>query len=289
MKMWVARHEWPSGCRMLLNFYRHQSSLVIRGEDPSMSESIQSMEGVTQGCPFAMVGYGLLVLPLIRQLQREFPNVASPWYADDAMAAGALADVMAYFHRLCELGPSYGYFPEESKSILVVKARDTAAAEEFKAETKAKVKVTNGHRYLGGFVGDRDMEEAWIREQVAAWGLAVKAVGEAGKYFPQSAYAGMQRSLQQEWTFVQRVVPDIGALFDSLEDSVHGGFFSPLLGSAISKDLRDLTTTTIKLGRFSLPNPTLTSETNFTASQCETAHLINTLRDLCIFSHVKHK
>ena len=93
---------------MLLNFYQHHSSIVICGEEPSMSESIQSMEGVTQGCPFAMVGYGLLVLPLICQLQKEFPTVVSPWYADDAMAAGALADVMKYFHRLCELGPSYG-------------------------------------------------------------------------------------------------------------------------------------------------------------------------------------
>ena len=106
MMAWVERHEWPSGCRMLLNFYQHHSSLVIRVKNPSMSESIQIMEGVTQGCPFAMVGYGLLVLPLIRQLQKEFPTVASPWYADETMAEGALADVMKYFHRLCDLGPS---------------------------------------------------------------------------------------------------------------------------------------------------------------------------------------
>ena len=114
-------------------------------------------------------------------------------------------------------------------------------------------------------------------------------MGEAGKYFPQSAYAGMQRSLQQEWTFVQWVVPEIGALFDGVEDSAHGEFFSPLLGSAISNDLRDLTTTPIKLSGFSLLNPTLTSETKFTASQCETSHLINALRELCPFRHVKHK
>ena len=151
-----------------------------------MSESIQSMECVTQGCPFAMVGYGLLVLPLIRQLQKEFPTVASTWYANDAMTAGALVDVMKYFHRLCKLVPSYGYFPEESKSILVVKARNMAAAEAFKVQTKAKVKVTTGHPIPWG------LRRTWIKEQFAIWGFAVKAVGEAGKYFPQSAYAGMQ-------------------------------------------------------------------------------------------------
>ena len=62
-----------------------------------------------------------------------------------------------------------------------MKARDTAAAEAFKVQTKAKVKVTNGHRYLGGFIGDRDRAEAWIKEQVAIWGMSVKAVGEVRK------------------------------------------------------------------------------------------------------------
>ena len=76
-----------------------------------------------------------------------FPNVASTWYADETMAAGELDKVMQYFHRPCKLGTSYEYFPEDSKSILVVKARDTAAAENFKARTKADVRVTNGHLY----------------------------------------------------------------------------------------------------------------------------------------------
>ena len=106
MMLWVAHHEWPSGCQMILNFYRHHSSLVIRGEYPFMYENIQSMEGVTQGCPFAMVGYSLLVLPLIRQLQWKFPNIASAWYTNNAMADVELKEVIKYFNSLCELGPS---------------------------------------------------------------------------------------------------------------------------------------------------------------------------------------
>ena len=30
MMVLVARHERPSGCRMLLNFYQHHTSLVIQ-------------------------------------------------------------------------------------------------------------------------------------------------------------------------------------------------------------------------------------------------------------------
>ena len=78
--------------------------MVIRAEYPSMSEMIQSMEGVMQGCPFAMVGYGFLVLPLIRQLQREIPNAASPWYANNTMVAGELEEVMKYCTSITSAG-----------------------------------------------------------------------------------------------------------------------------------------------------------------------------------------
>ena len=35
---------------------------------------------------------------------------------------------------------------------------------------------------------------------------------------PQSAYAGLQKSLQQEWAFVERVTPGIGNEFGSVEE-----------------------------------------------------------------------
>ena len=289
MMAWVARHEWPSGCRMLLNFYRHHSSLVIRGECPEDSMFLLSKEGVTQGCPFSMVGYGLLVLPLIRRLQQEFPDVASPWYADDAMAAGKLDRVMEYFRRLEVLGPAYGYLPEETKSILVVREDLTEVAKAAMVTAGAKVEVVNGHRYLGGYVGDAELEREWIRDKVVEWCEAVKAIGVAAQFVPQSAYAAMQRSLQQEWQFVLRVVPDIAELFTPLETALHDDFFAKLVGSPISSDLREYTTAPIKLGGCSIPDPRLQAKENYTASQCETAHLIGALRGKCVFRHVSHK
>ena len=62
------------------------------------------------------------------------------------------------FLRLCKIGPNFGYFPEESKSILIVK-------KELEEETVLRLqkegvnfKVFNGNGYLGGFVGDKDKE-----------------------------------------------------------------------------------------------------------------------------------
>jgi hypothetical protein len=51
--------------------------LVIRGNDGA-GIFLSSMEGVIQGDPISMVAYGIGVLPLIRQLKHEFPEVEQP-------------------------------------------------------------------------------------------------------------------------------------------------------------------------------------------------------------------
>ena len=80
----------------MFNLYRHQSVLVVRGESKKKTIFLHSSEGSTQGCPLAMLGYGILLLPLIITLKTDFPEVKSPWYADDGAAAGTLK-ILIYF------------------------------------------------------------------------------------------------------------------------------------------------------------------------------------------------
>ena len=41
------------------------------------------------------------------------------WYADDASVGGSLSDLHEWFSLVCSHGPSFGYFPEPRKSVLV--------------------------------------------------------------------------------------------------------------------------------------------------------------------------
>jgi hypothetical protein len=108
-----------------------------------------------------MVAYGIGVLPLIRQLKHEFPEVEQPWYADDAGAAGNFDSIRRHFTRLQEIGPNHGYFPKLSKSVLIVSQDNLEAA---KSAFKDLVfEFITGHRYLGGFLGDKDALTAWIQ------------------------------------------------------------------------------------------------------------------------------
>jgi hypothetical protein len=109
-----------------------------------------SKEGVTQDNPLAMSGYGVGILPLICLLKYEFPEVKQPWYADDAGAGGCFSDLCRFFAWLQEIGPCYGYFPEPSKSILVVQEHNWTTAKSTFANLDFKVRSRS--HYLGGFV-----------------------------------------------------------------------------------------------------------------------------------------
>ena len=44
-----------------------------------------------------MIGYGLLLLPLVWKLKKEFTSNESPQYADGGAAAGKLKDIFFFF------------------------------------------------------------------------------------------------------------------------------------------------------------------------------------------------
>ena len=94
---------------MIINTYHIPSCLFIDGE------SIMSREGVTQGDSLAMAFYAIATIPLIEKLRQDMLQV---WYADDAADAGKLSRMRAWWDKINELGPAFGYFPNATNSHL---------------------------------------------------------------------------------------------------------------------------------------------------------------------------
>ena len=116
----------------------------------------------------------------------------------------------------------------------------------------------------------------------------VEVVAEVSRFVPQSTYAGMQRTLQQEWTFVQRVVPNIDAFFKPLESSIQSKLFSELFGETVDDPLRLWLSLQIKKGGASIPDPEAVSKTNFYASSHECDHLVEAVGKVGEFNVVTH-
>ena len=73
-----------------------------------------------QGDLLATIAYGIIILPLIKNLKREIPDVTHTWSADNAGALGTIFRIETYFESLARQGPGRGYYNGIYNSVLIV-------------------------------------------------------------------------------------------------------------------------------------------------------------------------
>ena len=89
-----------------------------------------------------MLMYAVGVCPLVSRLKDPAQHKQN-WYADDSSCGGRLVQIKAWFTRLLEVGPSYGYFAEPAKSILVVKERHLEQAKSLFVDLQVQVVLSS--------------------------------------------------------------------------------------------------------------------------------------------------
>ena len=184
-------------------------------------------------------------------------------------------------------GEKYGYSPEPTKSILVTTPDSLDKAKIAFKDLNFKVKT--GHRYLRGFVGSVKARSKWLESRVEDWCYGVKELAKVAVKSPQTAYQALQKSLQQEWQFVQRVCKDVGAFFEPIEKAITEDFLPALLGSKTeASSHRELFCLPIKSSGLALPNPHVTASANYLASTLMNSHLLASLRGSVTFRSADH-
>ena len=121
---WLQRNKNKVICPVLATFvqncYAYRSRLFIIG-----GAALESAEGTTQGDPIAMLVYAIAIIPLIlitvAKLESTNQDAKTVAFADDIAAAGKLTALKSLWSIIEERGPSYGYFPQATKTWLIVK------------------------------------------------------------------------------------------------------------------------------------------------------------------------
>ena len=151
------------------------------------------------------------------------------------------------------------------------------------------IRVVTGHRYFGGFIGDAAAEREWLKEKVQRWTKSVSVLAGVAHKHPQSAYAGLKKSLQLEWAFVQRVTPGVGEAFGPVEEALRE-IFVPALFRGLSEGLpeRENTCLMVKQAVLALPYPVQTDPENWTASCVITGELVAALKGQVVFRTADH-
>eukprot|EP00919_Chromeraceae_sp_WS-2016_P005969 GHVR01013979.1.p1 GENE.GHVR01013979.1~~GHVR01013979.1.p1 ORF type:complete len:467 (+),score=48.41 GHVR01013979.1:1308-2708(+) len=256
--LWNTRMLWPKAATFIYNTYRHDSDLIIPGEEQTLS----SQEGVTQGDPMAMPLYAIGTLPLIHQL--EHTGVKQFWYADDASGCGPLEDLRRWFDKLSLSGPRYGYHPNPAKSQLVVAENMVETAKELFKDLN--VNVTTCHELLGSYIGDEEAVRLKLGEKIHHWSEMVDRLSDVASTHPQHALLALTRGLKGFWDFTLRTTPIETHMFEQLEQSIDQNFIKNLLGESPSEDERTLFKPPTRLGGLGLPHPTAHCEREYETS-----------------------
>ena len=88
------------------------------------------------------------------------PGVNQSWYADDAGAGSTFDEIRRHLDDLMVREPPHSYFPDPTKSILVMSHRNVPRAEAF--FVGYRLKIVTGSRYPVGFVGIKASQHYWL-------------------------------------------------------------------------------------------------------------------------------
>ena len=131
--------------------------------------------------------------------------------------------------------------------------------------------------YAGGFVGSADSLSDWLTPKIEEWTDAVRTLSRVARRYPQTAYCALTRSLQTEWTYLQRVVPESGPAFKPVEDAIQKEFLPALFGGP--PPVRELTSLPVNMAGLGIPDPVTSASTHFSTSVSMTEEISTSLID----------
>ena len=260
----------PSLATTLRNVYKEDATLFVDGE------SVMSREGTTQGDPLAMVFYAIATLPLIKRCKIE-ELLGEAWFADDATGAGKLLALRQWWDRLNEEGPKFGYFPNSTKTWLVVK--ENCQEQAVRAFKETGVMTTNeGRRLLGATVGTSTFTEQYVQAKVSTLEQEIDTLAEFAKSQPHAAFSALSHGLAGKWIYLLRTIPGIDDLLQPLEEGIHQRLLPAMTGRAPSSDMeRNLHALPVRHGGLGIANPVKIAQEQISASRQLTAELVQDL------------
>ena len=116
--------------------------------------------------------------------------------------------------------------------------KDPSKLDEFKALFPGIKVTSDGHRYLGSFIGTNSATEQFVSKKVEEWVQDINDISRAAASEPQLAYAGYYFGTAKKWNYLMRTTPGIAPLLTPIEKSIKHQLLPALTGiNPISDEL----------------------------------------------------
>ncbi len=111
---------------------------------------------------------------------------------------GNLSDIRAWWECRKKVGPDYGYFPNASKTWLIVKDGQLEKAKTTFLGTDVNT-TEEGKRYLGSAIGKRSFLETYVKQKVDTWVEELERLSSIAISQPHAAFAALTHGLSSRW------------------------------------------------------------------------------------------
>ena len=91
------------------------------------------------------------------------------------------------------MGPKFGYFPEGSKSWIIVRENAKERVQTIFDITKIQI-ITDGQRHLGAVIGTANFKQNYMKETISQWIQELRISSKIAWYEPQLTRVSSQVS-----------------------------------------------------------------------------------------------
>ena len=242
------RYICPTIATYTINCYSTSSRVFVQG-----GRELNSAEGTTQGDTISMPIYAMGITPLLSSIKKDNQDTKHAAFADDLCGGGRLRMLRVWWDSIVENGPLLGYYPRADKSWLVVKEELLTEANEIFANSNVQI-TTEGHKYLGGFMGSQEGRNGYAVKLVQKWIEQIRALANIAKTEPQAAYAAFVSGFKHRLTYHIRTMSNLATPLKQLDDVITFELIPSITdGRNVSETERQLLSLPVRLGGLGIP------------------------------------
>ena len=127
------------------------------------------------------------------------------------------------------MGPKFGYFPEGSKSWIIVRENAKECAQTIFDNTEIKI-TTDGQRHLGAVIGTANFKQNYMKEKINQWIKEIRILSKIAWYKLQAAYSCFTTGSKHKPMYFMRTIPNIGKELKQIDDVVRTVFIPAITG-----------------------------------------------------------
>ena len=103
------------------------------------------------------------------------------------------------------MGPDYGYYPNATKTWLIVKDDYLEEAKDTFSDSGVE-----GKRYVDVVIGSSKSVTDYVKQKVTEWINEVESLSSMATTQPHAAYAAFTHGLKHKWSSSQELLPTLG-------------------------------------------------------------------------------